>query len=133
MVLIVEISFIKEWVSEEIRTRCLPGAKFTRLVETAKKELRVTDKLVFIQSGIPDLHNKRELVIEFRKIQHYKNELKEVHNQLTNTCVILPIYPSLKASQDTMEIYFSINRYIFEINNKYAQYHVETFLQMPSI
>lgn len=116
MVLIVGNSLVKEWRSADIRTCCLPGAALPRLVDVAEEEAIPSDKFIFIQSGIPDLHNKGELDIDSDKIKLYKEELKKVHTRLSEKCVLLPIYPPLNTAQEVMSTYFGINRFIFDLN-----------------
>lgn len=58
MVLIVGNSLVKKWISDNDMTICLPRAPLSKSVETTKDEMSNQDKIMFIQSGIQDLHSK---------------------------------------------------------------------------
>ena len=117
-VCIVGNSIIRNWNRERngpIQIKVMPGAALDTLIEGAK-EFRCPGAIVFIQSGIPDLHIRGILDIEEDKLEIYKRALVKVNVTLEPPVVILPIYPPYGSSDYVCTIYADLNYYIRSLN-----------------
>lgn len=119
MDLIVGNSIVKYWGEEmgrNTRVFCLPGAKLDEILEKAIREHRRTDRYVYLQSGIPDLHRKWEHSgILPERLDLYKRNLRKVHQHLPKAIILL-IYPPLNAPHGVCEQYYELNKIIIELN-----------------
>ena len=119
MDLIVGNSIVKYWgenTDRSMRVFCLPGATLDRLLMKAIAEHRESDRYVYIQSGIPDMHRKREhFSILPERFSLYKSTLAKAHQYLPNA-IILMIYPPLNAPHGICEQYHEINKLIVRLN-----------------
>jgi hypothetical protein len=118
MALVVGNSLVKYWAEESegrLRVTCLPGATLDKLLCAAVEGNRVSDSVIYIQSGIPDLQLKGKHSILPERLVLYERRLREVHKTLPKA-VILMIYPPLNSTQQDCHIYENINTLITELN-----------------
>lgn len=112
-------SIVRNWNRERdgsIHIKVMPGATLDTLIEGAK-EFRCPGAIIFIQSGIPDLHVRGILDIEEEKLEIYKRALVKVNTTLEAPVVILPIYPPYGSSEYVCTIYADLNYYIRSLNS----------------
>ena len=117
MDLIVGNSIVKYWGEETgARVFCLPGATLDVILDKAVQEHQDTDRYVYLQSGIPDMHRKWEHSgILPERLDLYKRNLRKVHKYLPKA-IILMIYPPLNAPHGVCEQYHEVNKMIVQLN-----------------
>ena len=119
MDLIVGNSIVKYWGEEtgrSMRVFCLPGATLDRILLKAIAEHQESDRYVYLQSGIPDMHLKGEHSgIRPERFSLYKSTLAKAHQYLPNA-IILMVYPPLNAPQGVCEKYHETNKFIMQLN-----------------
>ena len=67
-------SLVRNWDREgksPIKIKCLPGATLDTIIDSAK-DFRCVNQIVFLQSGIPDLHVRGVGEIDEYKLKAYK-------------------------------------------------------------
>lgn len=101
-----------------IAVHTFPGAQLEILLKEAKTVAK-DGQVIFIQSGIPDLHIKGHPEIDLEKLEKYKNMLNRMEN-VKPECptYILPIYPPLHTPAKDLETYAQLNLHIRTINGK---------------
>jgi len=119
--LIVGNSIVKYWyehAGDNLKIVCLPGAKLDQIMEEALKEIEVGPQyqFVFLQSGIPDLHDKGSTEIHRERLSLYKGRLEFVRKIIPNA-VLLLIYPPLHSSQYVCNTYNDLNKFIRDLNH----------------